>query len=170
MSQSALHPELQEELEAIAESEGCELHHVEFKGGTLRLVLDRPDGVTLEHCQSVSRQASALLDVADFGSARYTLEVSSPGLDRPLRNEKDYERFAGSLDRVTLRDPGDGARRTIVGRLGELQDGVLTLIEERPAKKKGRGKKAAAQTGSAEEEAVAIPLEAIEKARLEIEL
>jgi hypothetical protein len=77
------------ELAAIAESVGCELVRVEFKGGVLRLMLDREPGserlgVSHEDCANVSRQASALLDVVDFGPARYTLEVTSPGLDRPL--------------------------------------------------------------------------------------
>jgi len=159
MGHRDLQPELRGELEAIAEGEGCQLIHTEFKGGTLQLVLDRLEGVTLEHCKAVSRQASAILDVADFGAGRYTLEVSSPGLDRPLYGPDDYQRFAGSLARVTLRDPGDGARRTVVGRLGALQGNVLELAEEHMTKR-----------GPQVKETHRIPVATIEKARLEIEL
>ena len=159
MGQRDLQLELRAELEAIAQSVGCQLIHTEFKGGTLRLVLDRLEGVTLDHCQTVSRQASAILDVVDFGAGRYTLEVSSPGLDRQLFGPADFQRFAGSLARVTLRNPEDGARRTLVGRIGQLQDGVLELTEEHMTKR-----------GLEPKEPLAIPFEEIEKARLEIEL
>ena len=72
-----------------------------------------PDG----NCQVISRQASALLDVVDFGSSRYLLEVSSPGLDRKLYNEKDYDRFLGSKVRITWRDPDTSNKKTTVGIL-----------------------------------------------------
>lgn len=112
--------ELAPELEQIATAAGCELLHVELKGGILRLVLDKPDGgVTLEDCQHVSKQASALLDVLDFGKSRYVLEVSSPGLDRQLYRPRDYERFTGKLARVTLEDREAGKKRTLVSRLAE---------------------------------------------------
>ncbi|HRU10899.1 MAG TPA: ribosome maturation factor RimP, partial [Thermoanaerobaculia bacterium] len=110
--------ELVAELESLAAASGCELVHCEFKGGVLRLFIDRPDGVTLEDCEHVSRQASALLDVADFGSSRYTLEVSSPGLDRQLYRPRDYQRFAGRRVRVTYRpEAAEARKRTVVGRL-----------------------------------------------------
>jgi ribosome maturation factor RimP len=112
-----LTPELQQELAAIAESKGCELLHAEFQGGVLRLFLDRPEGVRLEDCEAVSKDASALLDVADFGRGRYTLEVSSPGLDRQLYGPRDYERFTGRRVRVRFVDPGTGRRATVVARL-----------------------------------------------------
>ncbi|MEZ5331364.1 MAG: ribosome maturation factor RimP [Thermoanaerobaculia bacterium] len=108
--------DLSDELAALAADLGCELLEADFRGGVLRLVLDHPDGVTLEHCESMSRQASALLDVADFGTGRYTLEVSSPGLDRKLYGTADYERFRGEHVRVTWRSPEAG-KRTIVGDL-----------------------------------------------------
>jgi ribosome maturation factor RimP len=116
--------ELRPELEQIAAANGCELVHVELKGGALRLILDRPDGgVTLADCELVSKQASAYLDVADFGKSRYLLEVSSPGLDRQLYKAADVERFLGRLARVAFTDPGSGAKKTVVGRLQELQRG-----------------------------------------------
>lgn len=112
--------ELTPELEQIATAAGCELLNIELKGGILRLVLDKPDGgVTLEDCQHVSKQASALLDVLDFGKSRYVLEVSSPGLDRQLYRPRDYERFTGKLARVTLEDRETGKKRTVVSRLTE---------------------------------------------------
>jgi ribosome maturation factor RimP len=119
MPKSAIEPRLEEELAAIAAAQGCELLHAEFQGGVLRLTLDREGGVRLEDCELVSKQASALLDVADFGRGRYTLEVSSPGLDRELYGPRDYARFSGSRVRVRFVDPESGRRATIAGRLAE---------------------------------------------------
>jgi len=110
-----LSEELMNEFRAIAEGTGCELVDVRFQGGVLKITLDHPDGVILEHCQAVSRQVSAQLDVADFGSARYTLEVTSPGLDRQLFRPQDFERFTGSQVKVTWR-PAEG-KRTDTGTL-----------------------------------------------------
>lgn len=114
---SVLSPTIESELRRIASSEGCELLEVEYHGGLLRFILDHPDGVTLERCQSFSKQASAVLDLEDFGSSSYVLEVSSPGLDRKLYGPRDYERFQGKLVRVTFRVPATGRRRTVVGVL-----------------------------------------------------
>lgn len=128
----ALSRELTVELEEIAAARGCELLHAEFVGGVLRLVLDRPDGVGLADCEAVSKDASALLDVAEFGRARYTLEVSSPGLDRPFYRPSDYERFLGRRVRVRFRDPETGRRATVVGRLAEYRPeggGEIELTE-----------------------------------------
>lgn len=126
--------ELRPELEQIAAASGCELVHVELKGGVLRLILDRPEGgVNLADCELVSKQASAYLDVADFGKSRYVLEVSSPGLDRQLYKTADVERFLGKLARVSFTDPasgGTGAKKTVVGRLQELQRDENTPDDE----------------------------------------
>jgi ribosome maturation factor RimP len=113
--------ELQPELEQIAAANGCELVHVELKGGVLRLILDKPEGVTLADCEVVAKHSSAYLDVADFGKSRYVLEVSSPGLDRELYKPADVERFIGKLARVAIIDPENGKKRTVIGRLQELQ-------------------------------------------------
>jgi ribosome maturation factor RimP len=129
--------DLQAEFEAIASGAGLELVHAEFRGGSLRIFIDRPDGgVTLADCEHVSKQVSALLDVVDFGRQRYVLEVSSPGLDRQLYRPRDYARFAGHKVRVTYRSPEHG-KRTVVGRLDELRpagaegaDGVVTLTTD----------------------------------------
>jgi ribosome maturation factor RimP len=152
--------EITSELEAVAQGVGCELVHAELKGGVLRLFVDKPEGVTLADCEQVSRQASALLDVLDFGSGRYVLEVSSPGLDRQLYKPRDYERFAGRLVRVTYEDPETGKKRTDVARLqglrraeGEPEESARVLLED------GR-------TGEVRE----LPLNNVKLARLEIEL
>jgi len=132
MSQAKLPTELLSELEAVALDSGCELDHLEFKGGTLRLFLDRPEGVTLEHCQVVSKQASALLDVHGFGNSRYLLEVSSPGLDRELRKPKDFLRFQGSLIRTTWKEPKTMNKQTVVAYLESYQaepDEHLEIVE-----------------------------------------
>lgn len=152
---AALDDELVGELEAIAEGAGCELVHAEFKGGVLRLFIDRPEGVGLGQCEVVSKQVSALLDVVDFGNRRYVLEVSSPGLDRQLYRARDYERFTGRLVRVSW-FPADGGKRTVVGRLTDYRPGDgggdITIEES--------------QSG----ESLDIPLERVSVARLEIEL
>ena len=153
-------PALRAELAGVAESVGCELLHVEWKGGVLRLVIDRPGGagdggsVTHEHCATVSRQASAILDVWDFGAGRYTLEVSSPGLDRPLYRAEDFGRFAGRLARVTWQPPGEG-KRTVLVRLREYEPagGGRALVDD-------------TTTG----ELLTIPIAQVLRARLEVEL
>lgn len=109
--------EIQPELEQIADAAGCELVHVEIKGGVLRLFIDKPEGVTLADCEHVSKLASAWLDVVDFGKSRYLLEVSSPGLDRQLYKARDYARFVGRKVRVTTEDPETRRKKTVVGRL-----------------------------------------------------
>ena len=117
MSQMKLKEPLLGELFAVASAAGCELLECGFKGGVLRLVLDHPEGVTLEHCEEVSRQVSALLDVEDFGRGRYTLEVSSPGLDRKFYRDTDYHRFRGRRVRITWQDERMVNKRTVVGTL-----------------------------------------------------
>jgi len=137
MPTTTLAKELHDELAAIARDHGCELLEAEFKAGTLRLVLDRPEGIRLEDCEAVSREASARLDVEDFGRGRYTLEVSSPGLDRKLYGPADYRRFTGKRIRVRFVDPESGRRATLVGRLAAFRpDGgggeiELTETEDR---------------------------------------
>ncbi len=163
MKQTAIHADLEAEFAAVAASSGCELVDAEFHGGTLRVVLDRPDGVTVDHCATVSRQLSALLDVSDFGRRRYLLEVSSPGLDRKLTRPEDYKRFRGRLARLTFRpDPAaapqesPGAKRTVVGRLEDFRPddaGAEVSVVE-----------------SATGERLQIPLADIHQARLEVEL
>jgi len=123
--------------ERVAADFGLEVVEVELKGGgkarTLRIYLDKPDGVTLDDCATVSREVGTILDVEDVIPGQYTLEVSSPGLDRKLLKAADYERFTGSLVKLQTRDAINGSRN-FQGRLQGLRDGRVTL--EIPAKKK----------------------------------
>ncbi len=101
--------QVREIAERVATSEGLELVEVEFHGrgsnAVLRVYIDKPGGVTIDDCQNVSRQMSVILDVEDPIPASYTLEVSSPGLDRKLSKPSDFERFAGSQVKFVLRSP-----------------------------------------------------------------
>jgi ribosome maturation factor RimP len=115
----------------LAHGEGVELVAVEV-GGTarkrvVRLVLDRePGGVTLADCESVSRQASVLLDAYDPFPGAFTLEVSSPGLDRKLYSDKDFLRFEGRAVRVRMR-PGWPPPRVVEGTLEGRREGVVRV-------------------------------------------
>ena len=115
--------------EAVVEH-GMELVHVQFltqqRRPLLRVYIDKPGGITLEDCQIVSRQASVLLDVEDLISDRYVLEVSSPGLDRPLFRVEDYLRFSGREVRLVTREKID-SRRRFTGIIENLHDGVVQL-------------------------------------------
>jgi ribosome maturation factor RimP len=140
------------EIEAAAASSGCEVLEAGLHGVQLRLILDQEGGVTLAACEQVARKVSALLDALEFGSERYVLEVSSPGLDRKLYGPGDYERFAGRLARITWSDSERG-KRTDVGRLETFEvDKQEVLL--------------AAEGG----EPLRIPLNSVQEARLEIEL
>ena len=129
MTSREIDPTLQAQFEDAARQADCELIHAEFKGGFLRLVLDRDGGVDLGHCETVSKQVSALLDVAEFDPGRYTLEVSSPGLNRQLYRTSDYERFLGQRVRVTWRDSSMATKRTVVARLESFDGGEPASIE-----------------------------------------
>ena len=91
-------------LEPVVTGMGYELVEIEYNPGSrhglLRLYIDHEDGIVLDDCTDVSHQVSALLDVEDPIAGRYSLEVSSPGLDRPLRGIKDYERFTGEIVKI----------------------------------------------------------------------
>src|ERR1700681_1828002 len=121
---------IREIAERVAVSSGLEVVEVELRGGgkarMLRIFIDKPAGVTHEDCASLSREVSTILDVEDAISGSYTLEVSSPGLDRKLFRPADYERFVGSRVKLTTRDPVNGNRH-FEGRLESFQDGRLTL-------------------------------------------
>ena len=101
-------------LEPTIERLGYELTELELKlggrDGLLRLFIDKDDGIDIEDCETVSRQVSAILDVEDPLPGHYTLEVSSPGLDRTLTKPAHFQRFMGEAVRVKLRFPLDGRR------------------------------------------------------------
>jgi ribosome maturation factor RimP len=143
----------------ILDSMGLELVDIEFgrvgPDAVLRLFIDKEGGVMLDDCAGLSRELSMILDVEDVIACNYTLEVSSPGLDRPLKKQADYDRFTGRLIKVRTYQPflddSGNKRKTFLGKLDGLIDGVvkMTLTE--------------GQTAS-------IPLERVAKANLEFEL
>ena len=117
--------------ERVGASSGLEVVDVEMRGAgknrMLRIVIDKPGGVTHEDCANVSREVSTILDVEDvIPGGSYVLEVSSPGLDRKLSRPEDYRRFVGSRVKLTAREPVNGSRY-FEGRLESFQDGRLTL-------------------------------------------
>ncbi len=121
--------------ENLLTPQGMELVDIEYKREgchmVLRLFVDRAGGITLDDCALVSRELSEILDVEDFISEIYTLEVSSPGLNRPLKKESDYGRYQGRLVKVKtfelVADEAGNLRKTFLGDLGGLVDGVVIL-------------------------------------------
>jgi ribosome maturation factor RimP len=138
---------------------GLELVDIEFgrvgPDAVLRLFIDKEGGIMLDDCAGFSRELSLILDVEDVIACNYSLEVSSPGLDRPLKKQADYDRFAGRLIKVRTYQPflddSGNKRKTFLGKLVGLSGGVvkMTLSE--------------GQTAS-------IPIEQVAKANLEFEL
>ena len=118
------------ELEPALAGLGFELIEVEFgrhgSSGLLRLFIDRPGGVTLDDCTAASRVASALLDRSDPIDSEYMLEVSSPGIDRPVRRVKDFERFTGEAVKVRTSTPVEG-RKKFSGVLAGISDGMIEI-------------------------------------------
>lgn len=117
--------ELRNLLEPSVEALGYELIDLELRtggrNGLMRLFIDGPDGIGLDDCEAVSRQVSAVLDVEDPIPGNYTLEVSSPGLDRALTKPAHFQRFTGEDVRIKLRTPVDG-RRNFRGALRAADD------------------------------------------------
>ncbi|MGH8307832.1 MAG: ribosome maturation factor RimP [Gammaproteobacteria bacterium] len=116
-------------LEPAIEGLGYTLVELEFQGGVLRLYIDQPDGVTVDDCEKVSRQVSMVLDVEDPIPGAYTLEVSSPGLDRPLRKLTDFGQRTGQRARIELTLPFDGRRRFSGTLRGLDKDEVLIEVD-----------------------------------------
>jgi ribosome maturation factor RimP len=145
-------------IEPLLASFGLELVEIEYRRDgremVLRLFLDKEGGVNLDDCASVSRELSALLDVEDLIPGHFNLEVSSPGLDRPLKKEADYHRYRGRLVKVRtfelLADDAGNRRKTFTGELLGLEDGIVRLR-------------------LTEGQSAGIPLEKIAKANLEFE-
>jgi len=159
---------VREAAERVARSYGLEIFDVQLRrepvGMVLRVVIDHAgsgvpkppeaDSVSIEECQRVSHDLSAILDVEEdeLGAAAldqgYTLEVSSPGLDRPLRHEADYRRFAGRLAKIVTTEPIEG-QSAFAGRLAGVDNGVVVLEEGRRVHR--------------------VPLARIKRGRLEVE-
>jgi len=161
---------IREIAERVAASSGLEVVEVEFLGGgkarLLRVFLDKPAagadplaGVTHEDCANFSREFGTILDVEDVMPGAYTLEVSSPGLDRRLTKAADFTRFTGSRMKLTTRQPV-GNNRHFEGRLESFQDGRLTL-DLSVASHKSRKK-----MGEAAGEKIEIEFANVEKANL----
>lgn len=113
---------------------GLELFDVQFRkeghGWVLRIFLDGESGVSLDHCTEVSREVSRFLDVEDLIGHAYHLEVSSPGLERPLRSLGDFQRFHGKKARVRLHE-SLGEQKLFVGTIGEVTgDSIHFDLEE----------------------------------------
>ena len=123
---------LYELIEPTVHSLGFELVGVLWRDrrprSLIRVYIDHSEGVTVDDCARVSHRVNGLLDVADPMAGEYDLEVSSPGMDRPLFVERDFVRFAGADLMVTLRSPFAGQRR-FTGTLGGYRDGVV-LVDE----------------------------------------
>jgi ribosome maturation factor RimP len=149
-------------VERVAASSGLEVVEIELRGGgksrMLRIFIDKPGGVTHEDCASVSREVDTIFEVEDaMPGGAYTLEVSSPGLDRKLFRAADFERFQGSRVRLTTKEPVNGNRH-FEGRLESFAAGRLTL-DLSEARKKFRPKQQ-------EIEKLEIELANVEKANL----
>jgi ribosome maturation factor RimP len=126
---------IEEVAQRVAQSEGLEVVEVEVKGSgpqrLVRIAIDKPAGVTHADCELVSQQVGTILDVEDVvPGGRYTLEVSSPGIERKLLKPQDYQRFQGKKANITLRDAVEG-RRHWEGTLAGFQDGMV-LLETAP--------------------------------------
>lgn len=136
-------------IEPTVEALGFELVRVTFSGGgtpVLQVMAERPDGtMSVDDCAAVSREISAVLDVEDPIAGEYTLEVSSPGIDRPLTRAKDFARWAGFEAKVEL-DPDTEGQRRFKGRLRGLDDSDVVM--------------------DVGEETVRLPLDRVAKAKL----
>jgi len=128
---ATLEQNLQEMLQGAVEDLGCELWGIECQRAgrfmTVRLFIDKEGGVTVDDCADVSRQVSAILDVEDPIADKYNLEVSSPGLDRPLFTLPQFERYIGQDIIVHLRIPVM-ERRKWQGKLERIENDMVTLI------------------------------------------
>jgi ribosome maturation factor RimP len=154
MTDSSIAQRVQDIAERVAIDHGLELVHAEVAGPEnkpiVRVFIDKPQGVTHDDCSEVSLHLGTILDVEDFIHASYTLEVSSPGLERGLYKRADYERFAGSDAKMKTRLPVNG-QRNFRGRLLGV-DGDEVLFDDRT-------------NGQ-----VKIPLEIIKQANLEVDV
>jgi len=129
MASSSIEDRVRAIAERVAIDHGLELVHAEVAGPEnkplVRIFIDKPDGVTHQDCSEVSLHVGTVLDVEDFIHASYTLEVSSPGIERGLYKPQDYDRFAGSLAKLKTRKPINGQRNFRGHVVGIEGDNVL---------------------------------------------
>lgn len=154
MTNDAILDKINEIAKRVADSEGLEIVDAQLLGGgrarLLRIFIDKPEGVSHADCEFISQQVGTILDVEDvIPGAGYTLEVSSPGLERKLAKPRDFERFVGKKAKVMLREPVENQRRW-EGTLAGFSEGIVTL-------EPGAGK------------SIRFPLEQVEKANLKFE-
>jgi len=132
-----LENKIKEMAEPIIRDMGLHLDNLELtmmgRKALLRIVIDKEGGVTLDDCERISREIEAQLDVDDPIPCSYTLEVSSPGLDRPLREVKDFKRFSGSMVRIITSNPIEN-QTFFVGKIIEAGDDELLLLLPRDRK------------------------------------
>jgi ribosome maturation factor RimP len=121
---------IEEIAERVGQSEGIEIVEVELKGDgrnqLLRISIDKPEGITHADCELISQQMGTILDVEDVMPGHYTLEVSSPGVERKLLKPRDFERFQGKKARISLHEPVE-KQRNFEGTLAGYADGIVTL-------------------------------------------
>ncbi len=124
---------IQEFAESLLPAMGLELFDIQFRreghGWVLRLVVDRQEGVTLDDCSRVSRETSDFLDVEDIIDHPYHLEVSSPGLERPLRTVEECRRHLGKKARIKLKEEVD-SMRVIIGELQAVEEDEISVLSE----------------------------------------
>lgn len=123
-------------VEPLLEGRGLELVHLEYRGGRkghLCLYIDKPGGITLDDCATVSKEISELLDAYDPVPHSFILEVSSPGVERPLTGVNDYRRYLGEKVKVYTGEPVEG-RKKFSGTLAEVRDGSLVILLENEAR------------------------------------
>ena len=157
--------QLTEQIESLVQpvlaDMGLELVDLEYqreqRGWTLRFFLDKEGGITLDDCAMASREISTLLDVEDLISTAYNLEVSSPGIERPLKKIADFERFSGELIKIKTLVPLDPEQK---GKAGKTFVGILQGVDGQNVLLNLRGKTTTK---------VSIPLADIEKANLKFE-
>lgn len=123
-----IHKELETLLAPVVEDLGCELWACEYivqgKHSVLRIYIDKPEGIHIDDCERVSREVSVILDVQSPIASQYTLEVSSPGLDRPLFTVAHFQRYIGSDVMLKIRQPVE-KRRKFVGKLIAVNDNAM---------------------------------------------
>lgn len=133
LTEHGLEAEIAELVEPAIEDLGYRLVRVQVsgrEGKTVQIMAERPDGtITIDDCETISRQLSPLLDVHDVVTGSYRLEISSPGIDRPLVRPSDFESWAGNEVKIELKEPVDGRKR-YRGKLEGYEDGEVRIDVE----------------------------------------
>jgi len=154
INREEIEKKIREIVEPIIRGMGFKLFDVEFKpegrGWVLRIIADKEGGITIKDCETISKKISALLDVEDIIPFSYLLEITSPGLTRPLTKVEHYDFFKGRLVKLILKEPIEG-KREVVGLIEDVRNGIIDIRD----KEKG--------------DILHIPFSAIAKGRLEIE-